>query len=124
MEIVRINVLNIGFPTILFINKILDKIFIKRGYIKTTPAIAAKEKQNPISLTNDGSRIRNSINEIHNTLGLSDCRFHCPAAAAAIIHMEARSTLALSPSKKLYIMRNIMINTSNRKSRFDLPAII
>ena len=123
MEIVRINVLNTGFPTILFINKILDKIFIKRGYTKTTPAIAEKENQNPISLINDWFRIRSRINEMHNILGLFGWRFHCEAITAEIIHMEARSTLALSPSIKLYITRNMAIKTAIMIPDLDLPAM-
>lgn len=123
MEIVRIRVLYIMLPAILFTGGTLDKVFIKRGYTKTTPAIAEKENQNPISWVNDGLKIRSRINEIHNIRGLFDWRFHCVATAADIIHMEARSTLALSPSKKLYITRNKMINTINTKLVFDLPVV-
>ena len=72
---------------------------MQRGYTKTTPAIAEKENQKPISLVNEGFRMRNRINEIHNILDLFDWRFHCVATAADIIQMEALSTLALSPSK-------------------------
>ncbi len=119
----RINILKIGLLAILFIAGILGKIFIKRGYIKTTPAIAAKENQNPISLVNDGFRIRSRINEMHNILGLFIWRFHCAAITAEIIHMEARSTLALSPSIKLYITRNMTIKTAIIIPDLDLPAM-
>ena len=49
MEIVRIRVLNIRLPAILFTGGTLDENLKIRGYIKTTPAIAEKENQKPIS---------------------------------------------------------------------------
>ena len=99
MEIVRIRDLKIVLLAILLTDGTSDNTFTGSGYIKTTPVIAVKENQKPISCINDGFKISKRINEMHNSLGLFDWRFHCTATAADIIHIEARSTLALSPSK-------------------------